>query len=107
MLPYDFTKENYSTLGYVYEGVTTYYGDLMLLQSGVWNWEQYAASFTGDLKRHTSNPGRFNYSVAESSWDNWLDGYVPSYDGKVWRLHAGRKAKVVFEISKDDLKKLN
>ena len=28
MLPYDYTKENYSTLGYVYEGVTTYYGHL-------------------------------------------------------------------------------
>ncbi|MFN7314022.1 MAG: M61 family metallopeptidase [Bacteroidota bacterium] len=76
MLPYDFTKENYSTLGYVYEGVTTYYGDLMLLESGVWNWEQYAESFSSDLKRHFNNPARNHYSVAESSWDTWLDGYV-------------------------------
>lgn len=76
MLPYDFTRENYSTLGYVYEGVTTYYGDLMLLASGVWTWEQYSKSFNSDLKRHTDNPGRFNYSVAESSFDTWLDGYV-------------------------------
>lgn len=82
MLPYDFTKENYSTLGYVYEGVTTYYGDLMLLQSGVWTWEQYVQSFNGDLKRHMDNPGRFNYSVAESSWDTWLDGYVPGVLGR-------------------------
>lgn len=82
MLPYDFTKENYSTLGYVYEGVTTYYGDLMLKQSGVWTWEQYAASFNSDLKRHIDNPGRFNYSVAQSSWDTWLDGYVPGIPGR-------------------------
>ena len=82
MLPYDFTKENYSTLGYVYEGVTTYYGDLMLLQSGVWSWEQYANSFNGDIKRHTDNMGRFNYSVAESSWDTWLDGYVTGVLGR-------------------------
>jgi len=26
MMPYDYTKENYSASGYVYEGVTTYYG---------------------------------------------------------------------------------
>ena len=82
MLPYDFTKENYSTLGYVYEGVTTYYGDLMLLRSGVWSWEQYTTSLKGDLQKHLSNPGRFNYSVAESSFDTWLDGYVPGVVGR-------------------------
>jgi predicted metalloprotease with PDZ domain len=100
MLPYDFTKENYSTLGYVYEGVTTYYGDLMLLQSGVWNWEQYAASFTGDLKRHTSNLGRFNYSVAESSWDTWLDGYVPGITGRKVSIYIeGMIAAVIADIT--------
>ena len=99
LLPYDFTKENYSTLGYVYEGVTTYYGDLILLQSGVWNWEQYAASFTGDLKRHTSNPGRFNYSVAESSWDTWLDGYVPGVIGRKVSIYIeGMIAAVIADI---------
>lgn len=82
MLPYDFTKENYSTLGYIYEGVTTYYGDLMLLRSGAWSWQQYAESFKGDLLKHLSNPGRFNYSVAESSFDTWLDGYIPGVLGR-------------------------
>ncbi len=82
MLPYDFTKENYSTLGYVYEGVTTYYGDMVLLRAGAWSWEQYGCSFEGDFKRHIDNPGRFNYSVAESSWDTWLDGYVPGVEGR-------------------------
>lgn len=76
MLPYDFTKENYSTLGYVYEGVTTYYGDLMLLRSGVWSWEQYTESWNNDFQRHITNLGNKNYSVAESSFDTWLDGYV-------------------------------
>jgi predicted metalloprotease with PDZ domain len=100
MLPYDFTRENYSTLGYIYEGVTTYYGDLMLLQSGVWNWEQYAASFTEDLKRHTSNPGRFNYSVAESSWDTWLDGYVPGVTGRKVSIYIeGMIAAVIADIT--------
>jgi len=82
MLPYDFTKENYSALGYVYEGITTYYGDILLLRSGVWNWEQYCKSFETDLKRHVDNPGRFNYSVAESSFDIWLDGYVAGIPGR-------------------------
>jgi len=35
MFPYDFTKENYSKLGYICEGVTTYLGDLFLLKSSI------------------------------------------------------------------------
>lgn len=76
MMPYDFTKENYSRLGYICEGVTTYAGDLFLLKSGVFNDDQYFAEFNNQLQKHFDNPGRFNYSVAESSFDTWLDGYT-------------------------------
>ncbi len=99
MLPYDFTKENYSTLGYVYEGITTYYGDVMLLRSGVWTWEQYTESFKGDLQKHLSNPGRFNYSVAESSFDTWLDGYVPGVLGRKVSIYTeGMLAAFIADI---------
>jgi len=27
----------------------------------------------------------------------WEAGLVPSYDGKIWRLHSGEKADVVYE----------
>jgi len=27
----------------------------------------------------------------------WYAGYVPSFDGKTWRLHAGKDAKIVLE----------
>jgi len=30
-------------------------------------------------------------------------GFVPSFDGTTWRLHAGKDAKIVFEISKEKL----
>jgi predicted metalloprotease with PDZ domain len=77
MLPYDFTKENYARTGYVYEGFTTYYGDLLLLSSGVFSTEQYFETLEERLHKHFHNYGRFNLSVAHSSWDTWLDGYVP------------------------------
>lgn len=82
MYPYDFTKENYSPLGYLCEGVTTYMGDLFLLKSGVFNLEQYLGEMNTQLQRHFDNPGRFHYSVAESSFDTWLDGYVPGSPGR-------------------------
>jgi len=81
MLPYDFTKENYSCLGYVYEGVTTYYGDLTLLRSKIWDFNKYATALEADLDRHYNNEARNNYSVANSSFDTWLDGYDPGIEG--------------------------
>jgi hypothetical protein len=35
----------------------------------------------------------------------WEQGLVPTFDGTTWRLHSGKKAKVVYEISKDELGK--
>lgn len=77
MLPYDYTKENYSRTGYVYEGFTTYYGDKLLLSSGVFNMQQYFETLQERLTKHFHNFGRYNLSVAHSSWETWLDGYVP------------------------------
>jgi predicted metalloprotease with PDZ domain len=82
MFPYDFEKENYSRLGYVYEGVTTYLGDLYLLKSGVFNLETYLKEFNKQLQKHFDNPGRLNYSVTESSFDTWLDGYAIGAPGR-------------------------
>lgn len=82
MLPYDFKKENYTKLGYIAEGVTTYMGDLMLLKGGVFSLEQYFDEMNAQLQKHYDNFGRFNYSVAASSFDTWLDGYVPGAPGR-------------------------
>jgi predicted metalloprotease with PDZ domain len=82
LLPYDFKKENYSELGYIYEGITTYLGDLYLLKSGVFSLENYLRELSKQFQKHLDNPGRFAYSVSQSSFDTWLDGYVPGVPGR-------------------------
>lgn len=77
MLPYDFTGENYFETGFVAEGVTTYYGDVFLLRAGVFSANTYLALLADTIKRHYHNYGRHNYSVTQSGFDSWLDGYVP------------------------------
>jgi predicted metalloprotease with PDZ domain len=77
MVPYDFTRENYSRLGYVCEGVTTYYGDYLLFRSGVWTEEEFWPTFNERMEKHFETHARHFYSVADSSFDTWLDGYVP------------------------------
>tara|TARA_Y100000739_G_scaffold51937_1_gene41361 strand:- start:760 stop:1623 length:864 start_codon:yes stop_codon:yes gene_type:complete len=75
MFPYDFTKENYTKMGYLTEGFTTYYGDLMLKRSGVFTTQQYLKQIKKIINRHFLNYGTLNQSVAESSFDTWIDGY--------------------------------
>jgi predicted metalloprotease with PDZ domain len=87
MQPYDYTKENYSRLGYVCEGVTTYYGDYLLFRSGVFNESQYFGTFNERLQKHFDNAGRFNMSVAASSFDTWLDGYTPGIPNRKTNIY--------------------
>ncbi|MCC9168343.1 M61 family metallopeptidase [Pontibacter harenae] len=77
MLPYNFAHENYFRTGYVAEGITTYYGDYMLARAGVFTAEQYFEELNTTLQRYFADYSRHNLSVADSSFDLWLDGYKP------------------------------
>ncbi len=99
LLPYDFTRENYFDTCFVAEGVTTYYGDLMLRRSGVFDDEAYLKELQVVFKRHFENNGRAFQSLTESSWDLWLDGYekgVP--DRKVSVYHKGAVAALMLDL---------
>ena len=82
MTPYDYSRENYSRLGYVAEGVTTYLGDVFLLKGKAFTIDQYLKEITSRVQAHFNNPGRFNLSVADSSYDTWLDGYTAGAPGR-------------------------
>ena len=73
--PYDFTGPDFSRLGYVAEGVTTYMGDWMLWQSRFFSDEEFLNELSIHVQRHIDNEGRFNLSLADSSIDTWVDGY--------------------------------
>ena len=82
MYPYDYTQENYSRLGYVCEGVTTYYGDYFLYRAGVFDEETYLSTLIERIHKHFHNPARLNMPVADASFDTWLDGYTPGVPGR-------------------------
>jgi len=88
MFPYQYNAENYTDLGYVTEGVTTYMGDRILFESEVFSASQYHKELGSYLNRHFHNDGRSNYSVAESSFDTWLDGYVMGIPGRKTSIYT-------------------
>ncbi len=75
MYPYDYSKENYTPLNYVTEGVTSYYGDYILLRSAVYTWEVYFAKAARTVERHQHNFGKLYQTLSEASMDAWIDGY--------------------------------
>ncbi len=90
MKPYNYCEENYSKLGYIYEGLTTYMGDLCLWESGVYTNKHFQHSFEVWLEKHFYNEGRKHLSISDSSYDTWLDGYVLGIPGrKVSIYHDG------------------
>ena len=99
LLPYNFTKENYFQTCFIAEGVTTYYGDLMLYRSGVFDKQQYYKELETYYKRHFDNADRASQSLVESSWDLWLDGYSQSIpDRKVSVYHKGAIAAQILDL---------
>lgn len=99
LLPYDFTRETYFETCFVAEGITTYYGDLMLRQSGVFDDAAYLKELQVLLKRHFEQNGRAAQSLVESSWDLWLDGYekgVP--DRKVSVYNKGAIVALIMDL---------
>ncbi|MCX7728976.1 MAG: hypothetical protein N2203_05855 [Bacteroidia bacterium] len=76
MFPYNYYTENYSELGFIYEGFTTYYGDKLLWQSHVFDDEKFFKCINERLSRHFLNGGKYSQSILNSSIDNWVDGYA-------------------------------
>lgn len=75
MWPYRYEEENYSALHYVTEGITTYYGDLMLWKAGIWGLDEWIKSINGELGRHYQTGAQEFISLTEASFDSWVNGY--------------------------------
>lgn len=70
--PYDYSKENYSDLFWMAEGITSYYDDLMLMRTGIYQQQEYLDKLAEDVHKHLNKPGRKVESLAQTSFDTWL-----------------------------------
>ena len=68
-------------------------------------WASVRASVGASVGAYCGSFVKADYKIdIDSSNKLWESGLVPSFDGKMWRLHSGKDAKIVFEISQEDLK---
>ena len=75
--PYDLTRENYTTLLWAFEGITSYYDDLLLVRSGLISEQDYVEILGRSITNLLRTPGRKVQTVSEASWDAWIKYYRP------------------------------
>jgi len=80
----------------VWDSVWDSVGDSVGDSAGASVWGYIGSMFPGidNWKYVEHKPGEYPF---KSCSDLWRGGYIPSFDGKKWRLHRGEKADVVYE----------
>jgi predicted metalloprotease with PDZ domain len=76
-MPYRLDRRIHTRLLWVFEGITSYYQELLLLRSGVVEVAAFLQRLGELLTRVYRLPGRFKQSLAESSFDAWDVLYRP------------------------------
>jgi predicted metalloprotease with PDZ domain len=75
--PFDYTKENHTKLLWVAEGITEYYGQLMLRRAGFISDEAYLAHLASQIQDVQDTPGRKQMSAEDASFNAWIKEYRP------------------------------
>jgi predicted metalloprotease with PDZ domain len=76
-VPYRLDRRNHTRLLWVFEGITSYYQELLLRRSGLVGATAFLQRLGELLTRVYRIPGRFKQSLAESSFDAWDVLYRP------------------------------
>jgi predicted metalloprotease with PDZ domain len=73
--PFDYENENYTRLLWVAEGGTEYYSNLLLRRAGLVSDKEYLEGKADSIGQLMSQPGRFETSLEEASFDAWIKYY--------------------------------
>jgi predicted metalloprotease with PDZ domain len=71
----DLTRENYTTLLWAFEGLTSYYDDLALVRARLLTEAQYLEILGRSLTSLLRTGGRLKQTLAEASFDAWIKYY--------------------------------
>ena len=75
--PFDYTRENYTRLLWVAEGLTEYYQNVLVRRAGLMTDRQFLSTFARAFQDLQNTPGRLEVSAEEASFDAWIKYYRP------------------------------
>jgi len=80
--PFDYDKENYTSLLWVMEGFTSYYDELLLLRAGYYTKDEFLNKLFGTINYVEGTPGTRVQPVAHASFDAWIKAYRPDENSR-------------------------
>ncbi|MSQ66193.1 MAG: M61 family peptidase [Limnohabitans sp.] len=74
---YDYSQENYTDLLWFFEGITSYYDDVLLCRAELISPAVYLKLLAKTINNVLQTPGRKKHSVAQASFEAWTKLYRP------------------------------
>ena len=75
--PFDYEREAHTRSLWAVEGITEYYGHLMLHRAGLTTLAEFLESLSDKIESLQTTPGRLVQSAAQASYDAWIKLYRP------------------------------
>ena len=75
--PFDYERENYTRALWIAEGITEYYGDLIVRRAGLCDDREYLDELGAQIEQVQTTPGRLVQPLALASFDAWIKHYRP------------------------------
>jgi predicted metalloprotease with PDZ domain len=72
--PFDYESPPKTPSLWISEGLTTYFGNLMVVRSGLGTPENFLASISGEIRSLQNSPGRLLQTLEDASLDVWNSG---------------------------------
>ncbi len=73
--PFNYTRENYTKLLWVAEGITSYYENIIVRRAGLITDKDFLAGAAKSFQQLQKTPGRKVMSAEEASFDSWIKHY--------------------------------
>lgn len=105
--PFDYTKENYTKLLWVAEGITSYYQGIILRRAGLITDKEFLAATAKLIQDLQKVPGRKVMSAEESSFDTWIKFYRPDENSVNSQVDYYDKGSIIGLLLDLEIRKLS
>jgi predicted metalloprotease with PDZ domain len=95
LVPFDYSQENYTTLLWAFEGMTSYYDNLFVRRAGLMSAHRYLNRLGETLTTLHTTPGRRVQTLADASLMSWIKHYRPDENSPNSAISYYLKGEVV------------
>jgi predicted metalloprotease with PDZ domain len=75
---FDYTRENYTRLLWLFEGFTDYLAHIIILRAGITTPRDFCRMIADDWPKYANRPGRNESPLADLSFEAWIKQYKPA-----------------------------